>query len=397
MDRINKQSKRKFFKKDEIYVNRAILIAWAIIVAILAAAYLIEVIKGDRTIWYYITFVVILAAPLCVSFAIFRKKPASHKLRYIMASAYFLMYLFVMVTGNTLLVFVYILPMSAMLVLYHQPKLTLWYGIAALALNIGMIIWWCLTNTVEEHQIKDLEIQMAVLVLYFGCAYLTAKVYDRSYQANARYIDVLSDKNDQIQRMTFETIEAIANTIDAKDAYTKGHSMRVAEYSVIIAKELGMNEDEVSGIRYIALLHDIGKIGIPDSILNKNGRLTDDEYDKMKQHTVAGESILSGVATIPGLMVGAKYHHERYDGKGYPSGIKGEEIPLIARIIAIADAFDAMTTDRVYRKRLAPDVVMAELVKGKGTQFDPNVAQVFISYLEEHRELLDSQSSENKE
>ena len=388
MDPINKDNKIKFFIMDEIYVNRAILIAWAIIVAILAAAYMLEVFKGDRTPLYYATFVTILAVPLCICFAIFKKKPASRKLRYIMAAAYFAMYTFVMVTGNTLLVFVYILPMSAMLVLYHQPKLTLYYGIASLVLNISMMIWWCLTNMVDSSRFKDLEIQMAVLVLYFGCAYLTAKMYDRSYQSNVKYIDVLSDKNDQINRMTFETIEAISSTIDAKDEYTKGHSNRVAEYSVIIAREVGINEEKLSDIRYIALLHDIGKIGVPDSILKKKGRLTDEEYEEMKHHTVAGETILSGVETIPDLMVGAKYHHERFDGKGYPSGLKGEDIPFIARIIAVADAFDAMTTDRVYRKRLPPEVVMSELEKGKGTQFDPQIVQVFINYLGVNTELL---------
>ena len=390
MERINKDNKNNLIKKDEAYVNRAILIAWAIIFAILAVAYIIEVFKGDRTPLYYAVFVAILAVPLCVCFGIFKKNPTSHNLRYIMASAYFVMYTFVMITGNTLLVFVYILPMSAMLVLYHQPKLTLYYGIAALALNLAMVIWWCIGNTVDESQFKDLEIQMAVLVLYFGCAYLTAKLYNRSYQSNVKYIDVLSDKNDQINRMTFETIEAIASTIDAKDEYTKGHSNRVAEYSVIIARELGIGEEKLSDIRYIALLHDIGKIGVPDSILKKKGRLSDEEYEEMKHHTVAGEMILSGVETIPDLMVGAKYHHERFDGKGYPSGLKGDEIPFIARVIAVADAYDAMTTDRVYRKRLPAEVVMGELEKGKGTQFDPKVVQVFIAYLETHKEVLNS-------
>ena len=388
MDRITKDNKNKFFKRDEVYVNRAIIIAWAIIVAILAVAYIVEVFKGDRTPLYYAFFVAILAVPLCVCFGIYKKKPSSRRLRYIMAAAYFAMYTFVMLTGNTLLVFVYILPMSAMLVLYHQPSLMLGYGIVSISLNVGMIIWWCLTNTVAGEDVKDLEIQLAVLLLYFGCAYLTAKVYDRSYQSNVRYIDVLSDKNEQINRMTFETIEAISSTIDAKDEYTKGHSNRVAEYSVIIAKEVGIDEEKLSDIRYIALLHDIGKIGVPDSILKKKGRLSDDEYEEMKRHTVAGEIILSGVETIPDLMVGAKYHHERFDGKGYPSGLSGDDIPYIARIIAVADAFDAMTTDRVYRKRLPPDIVMAELEKGKGTQFDPQVVQVFITYLEGHKELL---------
>lgn len=390
MERVNRDNNAALIKRDVIYVNRAILVAWAIIDLILSAAYLIEIIKGDRTPLYYGMFMIILWVPLGVSFIIYRKGPDNRNLRYIMAAAYFVMYTFVMTTGNTLLVFVYILPMSAMLVLYHQPKLMLGYGIVSIALNAGMIVWWLIRNEVEDGDIKDLEIQMAVLLLYFGCAYLTAKVYDKSYKANVSYIDVLSDKNDQINRMTFETIEAISSTIDAKDEYTKGHSNRVAEYSVIIAREVGMDEEKLSDIRYIALLHDIGKIGVPDAILKKRGRLDDVEYEEMKHHTVAGENILSGVGTIPDLMIGAKYHHERFDGKGYPSGLKGEEIPFIARIIAVADAFDAMTTDRVYRKRLPPDVVMAELEKGKGTQFDPKVVQAFIDYLGEHRELLGS-------
>ncbi|MCH5200673.1 MAG: HD-GYP domain-containing protein [Oscillospiraceae bacterium] len=395
MERINRENNASLIKKDQIYVNRAILVAWAIINVILAVAYLVEVIKGDRTPLYYGIFVTILWVPLAVSCILFKKKPDSRNLRYIMATAYFAMYAFVMTTGNTLLVFVYILPMSAMLVLYHQVKLILGYGIATIVLNIGMIVWWLFTNTVEDSGIKDLEIQMAVLILYFGCAYLTAKVYDKSYKANVSYIDVLSDKNDQINRMTFETIEAISSTIDAKDEYTKGHSNRVAEYSVIIAKEMGIGEDKLSDIRYIALLHDIGKIGVPDAILKKKGRLDDQEYEEMKRHTVAGESILSGVGTIPDLMIGAKYHHERFDGKGYPSGLSGENIPFIARIIAVADAFDAMTTDRVYRKRLPPDVVMAELEKGRGTQFDPKVVQAFINYLDSHKELLNGSGNDS--
>ena len=388
MNRIFIANRNNFFIRDEVYVNRTILIAWAIIAAILAAAYVVEVIKGDRTPVYCAVFLAILVIPLCVSFFIFLRKPGSHNLRYLIAAAYFAMYTFVMMTGNTLLVFVYILPMSAMLVLYHQPKLMMGYGVISVLLNIGMIVWWCIDNTVEPEEVKDLEIQLAVLVLYFCCAYLTAKVYDRSYRANSGYVEDLSDKNEQINRMTFETIEAISSTIDAKDEYTRGHSNRVAEYSVIIARKMGIPEDELSNVRYIALLHDIGKIGVPDSILNKKGRLTDEEYEQMKRHTVAGETILSGVATIPDLMVGAKFHHERYDGKGYPSGLKGEEIPLIARIIAVADAFDAMTTNRVYRKGLPSDVVLSELRNGKGTQFDPDVAQAFIDYLEEHKEVF---------
>lgn len=178
-----------------------------------------------------------------------------------------------------------------------------------------------------------------------------------------------------------ETIFSIANAVEARDKSTGRHSFRVAEYAVLIARELGFSEEELEQIRRTGLLHDIGKIGVPDSVLNKPARLTDEEYEVMKTHTVIGGEILKDFTLIPHVDEGAKFHHERYDGKGYPNGLKGEEIPLNARIIGIADAFDAMTANRVYRKALDMDFVVAELKRCAGSQFDPALAEIMLELI----------------
>lgn len=184
-------------------------------------------------------------------------------------------------------------------------------------------------------------------------------------------------------QMGNETILAIAKTVDAKDENTSQHSERVAEYSVLIAERMGWSQERCEALRKIALLHDIGKIGIPDAVLNKPSRLTDEEYGIMKSHVLIGADILKDFTIVQDVADGAKYHHERYDGKGYAQGLKGEKIPINARIIGIADAFDAMTSNRVYRNKMDMDYVMSELHKGSGTQFDPNIAQIMISLIEE--------------
>jgi energy-coupling factor transport system substrate-specific component len=178
-----------------------------------------------------------------------------------------------------------------------------------------------------------------------------------------------------------QTILAIAKTVDAKDERTSLHSHRVAEYSVMIARKLGKSDEECEVLRQTALLHDIGKIGIPDSVLNKPAKLTDEEYKIMQSHVVKGAEILKDFTIIDHVWEGALYHHERYDGKGYASGLKGEEIPLNARIIGIADAFDAMTANRVYRKKLQFEVVLEELKKGRGTQFDPKLVDIMLELI----------------
>lgn len=193
----------------------------------------------------------------------------------------------------------------------------------------------------------------------------------------------LEEKTREVELVTIQAITTVANTIDAKDDYTKGHSIRVAYYSEALARKIGWSEEEVQNIHYIALLHDIGKIGVPDSVLNKPFKLTNVEFELIKNHTVMGAEILKDIKMFPNVSVGAKFHHERFDGRGYPSGLKGDEIPLVARIIGIVDSYDAMTSNRVYRKRLQDEMVKQELLRGKGTQFDPYLVDQFMELLEE--------------
>ncbi|MBR6380762.1 MAG: HD domain-containing protein, partial [Lachnospiraceae bacterium] len=183
--------------------------------------------------------------------------------------------------------------------------------------------------------------------------------------------------------MANETVMAIANAVDAKDVRTHQHSLRVAEYSVLIAQEMNcfkwwQRGSFLSNLRKTAQMHDIGKIAIPDSVLNKVGRLTDEEYAKMKSHVIRGSEILKDFTLVDHVLDGTKYHHERYDGKGYPEGLKGAEIPIYARIISVADTFDAMTSNRVYRNHMDTDYVMNEMKRGRGTQFDPEALDAFL-------------------
>ncbi|MBQ9378055.1 MAG: response regulator [Schwartzia sp.] len=180
---------------------------------------------------------------------------------------------------------------------------------------------------------------------------------------------------------------ALAKTIDAKDAYTHGHSERVANYARMIAKRAGDDEEAQERIYYMGLLHDIGKIGVAGTIINKTSRLDDDEFHSIQSHPIIGAEILSTISQFPDLSVGARSHHERYDGKGYPDKLAGEAIPRAARIIAVADTYDAMTSSRSYRKGLPQDAARAEIEKGKGTQFDPQFADLMIALIDDDKDF----------
>ncbi|MBQ4069561.1 MAG: HD-GYP domain-containing protein [Lachnospiraceae bacterium] len=207
-------------------------------------------------------------------------------------------------------------------------------------------------------------------------------------QGNKRsyYNGIAESRRESGERLTIQMVKALANTIDAKDSYTNGHSTRVAEYSVMIAKRMGYIGEKLEHLYYAAVLHDIGKIGVPREIINKPSRLTDEEYAMIKSHPVTGSNILKEVTEIPDISIGAKYHHERYDGKGYPDGLSGTDIPEIARIIGVADAYDAMTSKRSYRDTLEQEVVRKEIINGKGTQFDPEIAEVMLELIDEDME-----------
>lgn len=193
--------------------------------------------------------------------------------------------------------------------------------------------------------------------------------------------------NAQAEKMafSFRMLETLAGTIDAKDKYTNGHSMRVAMYATQLATAMGWDEEAVKELRYEALLHDIGKIGVPDAILNKPSRLSDEEFNLIKSHTVVGADVLKNMVAVPNASEVARYHHERYDGNGYPNGISADEIPANARIVCIADSFDAMNSDRIYRKALSKDIIRQELIKGRGTQFDPDMLDVFLGLFAENK------------
>lgn len=180
-----------------------------------------------------------------------------------------------------------------------------------------------------------------------------------------------------------QTMRTFVNFIEAKDPSTMGHSLRVAQYSRMLSEQMNFSEEECKNIYYIALMHDCGKIYIPDEILTKPARLTDEEYAAMKKHTVFGSEILRDFSSIENIQLGAMYHHERYDGKGYPTGIKGEDIPLIARIIGVSDAFDAMNSKRCYRNSLTHEVIMSELRNNKGTQFDPEIVELLLKLIDD--------------
>lgn len=190
---------------------------------------------------------------------------------------------------------------------------------------------------------------------------------------------------DKVEDLSRTSMEALAKTVDAKDRYTSGHSVRVAEISCIIAKELGWSDKEILDLRFQGMMHDIGKIGVPDTVLNKPGRLTNIEFELIQSHTIVGCEILKNVTSIPGVELVAKHHHERYDGHGYPSHLKEDEIPISARIVGIADAYDAMNSDRVYRRALPKHVIREEIIKGKGSQFDPDIVDIFIKLLDDDK------------
>lgn len=193
-------------------------------------------------------------------------------------------------------------------------------------------------------------------------------------------------KTKEIEGLSLHVVHTLADAIDAKDAYTKGHSGRVADYSREIAKRAGYSFERQEEIYMMGLLHDVGKIGVPDAVINKPGRLTDEEFEKIKTHPVRGDKILRNIEEMPKLAIGARWHHERFDGRGYPDGLSGEEIPEEARIIAVADAYDAMTSNRSYRGFIPQDVVKEELEKGSGTQFDPRFAAIMLEIISEDTE-----------
>lgn len=232
------------------------------------------------------------------------------------------------------------------------------------------------------------------------CAIVASVIFYYMYFQSESYKDEIIGKHvEQTQmseRLTLQMVKALARTVDAKDSYTNGHSQRVADYSREIAKRLGKDEPFQREIYYMGLLHDIGKIGVPDYIINKTDRLTDEEFSTIKTHPEIGAEVLQDITEMPNLYYGARWHHERFDGSGYPDGLRGDQIPIEARIIAVADAYDAMTSKRSYRDVLPQSVVRAELARAKRTQLDPFMANIMIEMMDEDPDYNMKEHSDNK-
>ena len=246
---------------------------------------------------------------------------------------------------------------------------------------LGMLLLICLCVLELVNFYADSPLGLGVFLSIGLLVLLAATVM----QAVADAIKRSEEKRLYSEKMTKMTFRTIASTIDAKDEYTGGHSERVGNYAALICSKIKDKEhltvSDIDRIQYIGKMHDIGKIGVPDKVLNKNGRLTDEEYELMKSHTVIGSEIIGNIDNIEGLNDGVRHHHERYDGNGYPDGLKGGEISLFARILCIADCYDAMTTDRVYRKRLPKEKVIEEIERNRGTQFDPVLADIVLQMI----------------
>ncbi|MGN1340668.1 MAG: HD domain-containing phosphohydrolase [Oscillospiraceae bacterium] len=236
----------------------------------------------------------------------------------------------------------------------------------------------CSVNITKEKSFSEKPGFAAVLI--FGAIAVAVGITIIILQARIR---VINRRQKQYKDMVDQSLRTFAQTIDAKDKYTNGHSLRVAEYSREIARRMGMDKQEQERVYYIAVLHDIGKIGVPDSILTKPGRLTDEERQIIQRHPATGADILKNYTAIEGVADGARYHHERYDGKGYCEGLAGEDIPLVARIIGVADTYDAMSSKRCYRDSLSAEVIVEELKRVSGSQLDPDIVPHMLDMIAE--------------
>ncbi len=237
------------------------------------------------------------------------------------------------------------------------------------------------SNTKLYHDIRDILIQntmLCIIVFVLVASFCTA-----AFRKIGLHMKKVKESQQALEKMNEKIVATIAKTIDARDRYTNGHSQRVAKYALELAKRMGKTEAEQRDICYAALLHDVGKIHIPDAIINKPSRLSEEEFAYIKLHPISGYYILKDIDEIAMIAQGAKWHHENYDGSGYPNGLAGTNIPEVARIIKVADAYDAMTSNRIYRKIMPQEKVRAEIEKGRGTQFDPEIADIMLRMIDE--------------
>lgn len=244
-----------------------------------------------------------------------------------------------------------------------------------------------------------ISITLLILISFFSTKIISVLISRRTDLNEAllqaekvKYIDELNAKNSELEQLANETFEAIAKAVDVNDPYTAGHSRRVAKYSRTIAERMGYSEEELEEIYCAGLIHDVGKLGIDNRIINKPGKLSEEEYKEIKKHPLMGYEILKKISIRGKFAYGAKWHHERMDGKGYPDGLSGDKIPEIAKIIAVADAYDAMTSRRAYRDIMPQEKVREQIAQGLGSQFDAEIAAIMLDLIDKDTEYTMKQS-----
>lgn len=246
------------------------------------------------------------------------------------------------------------------------------------------------SNTKLFHEIHIILLRNIVVSL---CVFILIVVFcTLSFRKMRLSMKLVEESLKKVEKMNNTLVQTLVKTIDAKDRYTNGHSQRVAKYAAEIAKRMGKTKKEQNNIYHAGLLHDLGKIRVPEEVINKPDKLTDAEFEQIKVHPIASYYILKDIYEDPLIALGAKYHHERYDGRGYPNGLQGDNIPEIARIIGVADAYDAMASNRSYRKALPQEVVRSEIKKGRGVQFDSKIADIMLSIIDEDKDYSFKQS-----
>jgi len=280
-------------------------------------------------------------------------------------------------------IFRFILPATLCALTYCIVNITFFVMVVSFAQNVRIKkIWRTSIKEMIPSYIAEAPMGFLMAIVYTEVGIVGILLFFLPLLLARRSFELYT----KMRKVYLDTIRALAAAIDAKDPYTKGHSERVSEMSVVLAQELNLSDNDIENIEYTALLHDIGKIGIDDSILGKKGSLTDQEFDKIKEHTIMGANIIQPVDFLKNSYRAIYHHHEKYNGKGYPDGIKSEDIPILARIIAVADAYDAMSSDRPYRKKLSKDKILKELKDQSGKQFDPEIVKALISVLDRERE-----------
>ncbi|MDD5680223.1 MAG: HD-GYP domain-containing protein [Candidatus Omnitrophica bacterium] len=243
---------------------------------------------------------------------------------------------------------------------------------------------------------NDFKMGMVVLIFFITCFLLLAVAYLWIQEIrDRRSMQIINEElrttQEELKESNIAAMKALIMSEEARDPYTSGHSRRVTEYAVAIARKIGMGEVPAKHIEYAGYLHDIGKIGISDAILNKEGRLSDEEWQVIRKHPNTALEILNPLKFLPEEKVIIKYHHERYDGNGYPDGLKGENIPMGARIMAVADSFDAMNSRRPYREALSKDKIISELKTARGTQLDPAIVDVFLDIINSDSSIFEKE------